>query len=64
VSEQTGGTGSAPDSTADIGDAGAGGGWLTAERLSTVLRRLESGYYDTREVREHVARRVRDELEA
>ena len=64
ASEQTGATGSAPDSTADIGDAEAGGGRLTAERLSTVLRRLESSYYDTREVREHVARRVQDELQA
>ncbi len=41
-----------------------GDGPLTPERLSTLIRRLESGFYETREVREQIARRVRDELES
>jgi hypothetical protein len=35
---------------------------ITPERLTTVMRNLETGFYDSPEVREHVARRVREEL--
>jgi hypothetical protein len=35
---------------------------LTPERLAKVIRRLETGFYDSPEVREHIARRVREEL--
>jgi hypothetical protein len=35
---------------------------ITRERLTNVIRRLESGFYDTTEIRDHVARRVREEL--
>lgn len=35
---------------------------VTPERLTKVIRRLETGFYDSPEVREHIARRVREEL--
>jgi hypothetical protein len=35
---------------------------ITPERLTKVIRNLESGFYDSPEVREHIARRVREEL--
>ncbi|MGH7579213.1 MAG: hypothetical protein ACREM9_03510 [Gemmatimonadales bacterium] len=37
---------------------------LTPERLRQLIRRLESGFYDTAEVREQIARRVRKELDS
>ena len=36
---------------------------MTPERLQEVIRRLESGHYETAEVREEIARRVRKELD-
>ena len=36
---------------------------MTPERLKQVIRRLETGFYDTPEVREQIARRVRKELD-
>jgi len=36
---------------------------ITPERLKQVIRRLETGFYDAPEVREHIARRVRQELD-
>jgi hypothetical protein len=36
---------------------------MTPERLQEVIRRLESGFYETAEVREEIARRVRKELD-
>jgi hypothetical protein len=35
---------------------------IIPERLTKVIRNMESGFYDTPEVREHIARRVREEL--
>lgn len=35
---------------------------ITPERLTKIIRKMESGFYDTPEVREHMARRVREEL--
>jgi len=35
---------------------------LTPERLRKVIRNMETGFYDTPEVLEHIARRVREEL--
>jgi hypothetical protein len=36
---------------------------LSTSRLRDILQRLTSGFYDTAQVREAVARRVRDELD-
>jgi hypothetical protein len=44
------------------GDAGVPDG-ITPERLQQIIRRLESGFYDSPEVREQIARRVRKELD-
>jgi hypothetical protein len=55
-----------PDRPESVGDgrlAGLEEGGLTARRLRAVIRRLESGFYDSLEVRERVARRVRAELQ-
>jgi hypothetical protein len=41
---------------------GSGQEGITPERLRKVIRKLETGFYDTPEVREHIARRVREEL--
>jgi hypothetical protein len=41
---------------------GSGPEGLTPERLTKVIRKMETGFYDTPEVREHIARRVREEL--
>ena len=35
---------------------------ITPERLTKIIRKMETGFYDTPEVREHIARRVREEL--
>jgi hypothetical protein len=37
---------------------------MTPERLHEVIRRLESGFYETAEVREEIARKVRKELDS
>jgi hypothetical protein len=36
---------------------------MTPERLHEVIRRLQSGFYESTEVREEIARKVRKELE-
>ena len=36
---------------------------MTPDRLHEVIRRLESGFYETAEVREEIARKVRKELD-
>ena len=35
---------------------------ITPERLTKIIRNMETGFYDTPEVREHIARRIREEL--
>lgn len=46
-------------------DAGVSPGQdgVTPERLRQLIRRLETGFYDAPEVREQVARKVREELD-
>jgi len=41
---------------------GSGQESITPERLTKVIRNMETGFYDSPEVREHIARRVREEL--
>jgi hypothetical protein len=36
---------------------------ITPEQLQQVIRRLETGFYDTPEVRDLIARKVRQELD-
>jgi hypothetical protein len=47
-------------------EAGSTGGTsasgLSAERLQEILKRLTSGYYDSAQVQDRVAQRVKDEL--
>lgn len=61
-----GGRGEAPeaDSTPQGTDPSTGAVQesLTPERLAKVIRKLETGFYDSVEVREHIARRVREAL--
>jgi hypothetical protein len=57
-----GASGNAPDEDSSPLGTGTGKDRITGERLAEVIRRLESGFYDAPEVREHVARRVREEL--
>jgi hypothetical protein len=47
----------APDTGANAGPEEG----ITPDRLRQVIRNLESGFYDSPEVREHIARRVREE---
>lgn len=35
---------------------------ITPEQLTKIIRNMETGFYDTPEVREHIARRIREEL--
>jgi hypothetical protein len=59
------GTGDGDTPEADPGtdpSTGSGPEGLTPERLRKVIRKMETGFYDTPEVREHIARRVREEL--
>jgi len=42
-------------------EAGASASGLSAERLQEILKRLTSGYYDTPQVRDHVAQRIHEE---
>jgi hypothetical protein len=35
---------------------------ITPEQLAKIIRNMDTGFYDTPEVREHVARRIREEL--
>jgi hypothetical protein len=44
-------------STSGTSDSG-----LSAERLQEILKRLTSGYYDSAQVQDRVAQRVKDEL--
>ena len=60
-SEQPGNAGESPE--ADPATTGSGQEGITPERLTKVIRNMESGFYDTPEVREHIARRVREELD-
>jgi hypothetical protein len=64
-SEQPGNTGDGDTPEADPATPGTGSGQegLTPERLTKIIRKMESGFYDTPEVREHIARRVREELD-
>lgn len=39
------------------------GSSLTPEQLTKVIGKLETGFYDSPEVREHIARRVHEELD-
>jgi len=52
------------DPTTPGGDPSTGSGQesITPERLKEVIARLETGFFDSPEVREHIARRVREEL--
>lgn len=56
-----GSPGTDPVPTTDPGTRSGQEG-ITPERLTQVIRRLETGFYDSPEVREHVAHRVREEL--
>jgi hypothetical protein len=63
-SDQPNGTdGENPASTSSNTGPSTGPGQesITAERLRKVIRNLETGFYDTPGVREHIARRVREE---
>lgn len=42
---------------------GSGQARLTPEQLTKIIRKLETGFYDRPEVREQIARRVREELD-
>jgi hypothetical protein len=55
-------SGNDPDTAQIIPATGSDQKRLTSERLTGVIRRLGSGFYDSPEVREHIARRVREEL--
>jgi hypothetical protein len=46
---------------ASAAHAGASASGLSTSRLRDILQRLTSGFYDTAQVRDTVARRVRDE---
>jgi len=64
-SDQPGAAGHGGTPEADPGtelDTGSSPEGLTPERLTNVIRKMETGFYDTPEVREHIARRVREEL--
>ena len=51
-----------PAAPATDPSTGSGPEGLTPERLTKVIRKMETGFYDTPEVREHIARRVREEF--
>jgi len=61
-SEQPGNAGDGDRPEADPATPGSGQEGITPERLTKVIRNMESGFYDTPEVREHIARRIREEL--
>ena len=48
---------------ANTAGAGMSASGLSPSRLREVLQRLTSGFYDTAQVRDAVARRVRDQLD-
>jgi hypothetical protein len=62
-SEQPGNAGDGESPEADPAAPGSGQEGLTPDRLTKVIRNMESGFYDTPEVREHIARRIREELD-
>ncbi len=43
-------------------NTGSGQECITPERLKKVIQRLETGFYDGPEIREQIARRIREEL--
>jgi hypothetical protein len=62
-SEQPSNAGDGDTPEADPATPGSGQEGITPERLTKIIRYMESGFYDTPEVREHVARKVREELD-
>jgi hypothetical protein len=64
-SEQPGTTDGGETSDMDPSTPGAGRDQegVTPERLKQLIHRLETGFYDTDEVREQVARRAREDLD-
>jgi hypothetical protein len=54
----------APRTEPPVADEAPAQDGITPERLQQVIKRLESGFYDTAEVREEIARRVRKELDS
>lgn len=52
----------APPTPGTDPNTGSGQECITPERLTKVIRRLETGFYESPEVREHIARRIREEL--
>jgi hypothetical protein len=64
--DQPGGAdgGDTPEADPMIPGTGSGQESITPERLTKVIRNLETGFYDRPEVREQIARRVREELGA
>ena len=51
-----------PATEATDPSTGSGQPSITPEQLAKLIRRMETGFYDTPEVREQIARRVREEL--
>jgi hypothetical protein len=56
--------GEAPEMDRSIPGATQGQDGITPERLKKVIRRLDTGFYDTVEVRDQIAQRVRKELDS
>lgn len=59
----TAGGGEPPQTDPPIPGATRDQDGITPERLQQVIRRLETGFYDTPEVRDLIARKVREELD-
>lgn len=53
---------SGPSTPGTDSNAGSGQESITPERLKKIIQRLDTGFYDGPEVREHLARRIREEL--
>jgi hypothetical protein len=56
--------GETPEMDRSIPGATPGQDGITPERLKKVIRRLETGFYDSVEVRDQIAKRVRKELDS
>jgi hypothetical protein len=56
--------GETPEMDGSIPGATPGQDGITPERLKKVIRRLETGFYDSVEVRDQIAKRVREELDS
>jgi hypothetical protein len=52
-----------PATQATDPNPGSGQESITPERLAKIIRNMGTGFYDSPEVREHIARRVREELD-